>query len=49
MWVLACELRAKSLQGYGALGERESAFFDERAESLEQSVRTLHARIRAPH
>lgn len=48
MWVLACELRAKSLQGYGALGERERAFLDEQAESLEQSVSRLGARIRPP-
>jgi len=48
MWVLACELRAKSLDGYGTLGERERAFFDEQAESLEQSVRRLGTRIRPP-
>jgi hypothetical protein len=48
LWVLACELRAKSLQCYGALGERERAFFDEQAESLEQSASRLGAPIRPP-
>lgn len=46
LWVLSCELRAKSLRGYGALGERESALLDEHAKALERSVRRLEEHVR---
>jgi hypothetical protein len=46
MWVLACELRPKSLHGYGQLGAYESAVLDREAESLELSVQRLGEAIR---
>jgi hypothetical protein len=41
LWVDTCELQAKRVAGYGALGAREREFLDDQAASLERSVRAL--------
>lgn len=45
LWVDTCELSAKSVSGYGPLGERERRFLDDQAASLERSVRELEQAI----
>jgi hypothetical protein len=45
LWVLSCELRAKSVRGYGELGAKERAFFDRQAAELEQSVEQLRSAV----
>ena len=45
LWVASCEVRARSLAGYGELGDRERRFFDDQAALLEREVRALEAAI----
>jgi hypothetical protein len=45
LWVDACELAASSVESYGALGDAEHRYFDERARELEACVQRLGAAI----
>jgi hypothetical protein len=46
LWVLSLELRAKALRGYGKLGPREQAFFDDQSSEFERSVARLRRAVR---
>ena len=45
LWIDACELRAKTLRGFGELSDFERRFFDRHASLLEATVRRLREAI----